>query len=256
MDRKETYNRQRYWDTWPHPNFRGLNLKTRRIIQIVLLLAIVAAGINLFLTMRERRTGLPVTKKPEVALDPDYYVTPKKLRPQDLKDAKALTLQPAWVRDGYRYTYYPYAGHSDYEHPAGTMGPLQKIDIKDVVTDRTPGSATQKQVMAIFEQGGKRYTFPIGMEENGEYKIYSDEILFIQDPHELYKHWPAATWKAIDNHEVQAGMNELQATFAIGMGVPEGTGMSNPRIVNFANNGHPLRISFTDGKATDIQPGS
>ncbi len=231
--------------------------KTSRIIQIVLLVAIVAAGINLYLTMRERRTGLVVAKRPEVALDPDYYVTPKKLRPQDLKDAKQLTQQPVWVRDGYRYTYYPYAaGRSDYDHPAGTLGPIEKLEIKDVVLDRTPGSTTQKQVMAVFERDGKRYSFPIGVRDNGQYKIYSDEVLFIQDPHELYKHWSPDIWKAVDNHQVKLGMNEFQAFFAIGMGAPEGTGTSNPRIVNFPNNGHPVRITFTDGKATDIQPGS
>lgn len=230
--------------------------KTSKIIQIVVLVAIVAAAINLYLTYRERRSGLAVAKKPEVALDPDYYVTPKKLRPQDLKDAKELTTMPVWVRDGYRYTYYPYNGRSDYDHPAGTLGPIEKLQIKDVVLDRTPGSTTQKQVMAVFEKDGKRYAFPIGMEEHGDYKIYSDEILFIQDPHELYKHWSAETWKAISNHEVKPGMNELQAFFAIGMGSPEGTGASNPRIVNFPNNGHPVRVTFTDGKATDIQQGS
>ena len=50
--------------------------------------------------------------------------------------------------------------------------------------------------------------------------------------------------------------DEIQATFAIGMGAPEGTGLSNPRIVDFPNNGHPVRITFTNGKATDIQAGS
>ena len=230
--------------------------KTSKIIQIVLLVAIAAAAINLYLTMRERRSGVSVARKPEVALDPDYYVVPKKLRPTDLKDAKELTRQPAWVREGYRFTYYPYAAHSDYQHPAGTLDPLEKLDIKDVVLDRTPGSATQKQVMAVFEEEGKRYAFPIGIYEHGDYKIYSDEILFIQDPHELYKHWTRDVWKAVDAHQVKPGMNELQASFAIGMGVPEGTGLSNPRIVNFPNGGHPLRITFTDGKATDIQPGS
>jgi len=229
--------------------------KTTRTIQIVVLVAIVAAGINLYLTFRERRAGVTVAKQPEVALDPDYYVTPKKLHPQDLKDAKELTKQPVWIRDGYRYAYYPYAGHSDFEHPAGTLGPIEKLNIKDVVLDRTPGSAVQKQVMAVFEKDGKRYAFPIGVDDNGDYKIYSDDILFIQDPRELYKHWPADVWKAIDNHEVKPGMNEIQAFFAIGVGSPEGTGMSNPRIVDFPNNGHPLRITFTNGKATEIQPG-
>ena len=229
--------------------------KTTRIVQIVVLVAIVAAGINLYLTFRERKAALTVAKQPEVALDPDYYVTPKKLHPQDLKDAKELTKQPVWVRDGYRYAYYPYAGHSDFEHMAGTLGPIEKLNIKDVVLDRTPGSASQKQVMAVFEKDGKRYAFPIGVDDNGDYKIYSDDILFIQDPHELYKHWQADVWKAIDNHEVKPGMNEIQAFFAIGVGSPEGTGMSNPRIVDFPDNGHPLRITFTNGKATDIQPG-
>ena len=229
--------------------------KTTRIIQIVVLVAIVGAGINLYLTFRERRAGLTVTKQPEVALDPDYYVAPKKLHPQDLKDAKELTRQPVWVRDGYRYAYYPYAGHSDFEHPAGTLGPIEELNIKDVVLDRTPGSSSQKQVMAVFEKDGKRYAFPIGVDDNGDYKIYSDDMLFIQDPRELYKHWPADVWKAIDNHEVTPGMNEIQAFFAIGVGSPEGTGMSNPRIVDFPDNGHPLRITFTNGKATEIQPG-
>ena len=39
--------------------------------------------------------------------NPDYYVAPKKLYPYDLKSAKQLTQQPVWVKEGYRYTYYP-----------------------------------------------------------------------------------------------------------------------------------------------------
>lgn len=230
--------------------------KTAKIIQLVLLAAILAAGVRLYLAYRESKTGLVIEKKPEVAMDPDYYVTPRKLHPQDLKDAQELTHQPAWMRAGYQYTYYPYPGHSDYDHPAGTVAPLEKLDIKSVVLDRTPGSATQKQVMAVFEKDGKRYAFPIGVDNDGDFKIYSDDLLFIQDPHELYKHWPADVWKSIDDHQVKPGMNEIQASFAIGNGAPEGTGLSNPRVVDFPNNGHPLRVTFTNGKATDIQPGS
>jgi hypothetical protein len=228
--------------------------KTTKIIQIIILVAIIVACINLYFVFRERKVQIISKETPTVALDPDYYVTPKKLHPQDLKDAKDLTKQPVWVRDGYRHAYYPYSGRIDFDHPAGTLGPIEKLEIKDVVLDSTPGSA-QKQVMAVFEKNGKRYAFPIGVDENGNYNFFSDDILFIQDPHELYKHWPAETWKAIDNHEVKPGMNELQAFFAIGMGAPEGTGTSNPRIVDFPNNGHPMRITFTDGKATNIEAG-
>lgn len=230
--------------------------RTGKVIQAILLVGLVAAGINLYIYLQQRHAAMVAPKKTEVALDPDYYVIPKKLHPQDLKDAKELTQQPVWVREGYRFAYYPYAGHTDFAHPAGTLGPIEKLNIKDIVVDRPPDSGTEKQVMAIFEKDGKRFAFPIGLDKNGDYKIYSDDILFSQDPHELYKHWPAEVWQSIYSHQMKPGMDELQASFAIGMGRPEGTGMSNPRIVDYPNNGHPLRVTYTDGKATQIEPGS
>lgn len=230
--------------------------KTSKIIQAVLLVAIVAAAINLFFYLRQRSSAASPPKKLEIRMDPDYYVTPRKLHPQNLKDAKELTQQPAWIREGYRFAYFPYAGHTDFQHEAGTLGPIEKLDIKDVVLDRAPDSGSDKQVMAVFGKDGKRYAFPIGVVAQGDYKIYSDEILFIQDPHELYKHWPADVWKQIDAHQMQPGMNELQASFAIGMGRPEGSGLENPRIVDYPNNGHPLRVTYTNGKATSVEPTS
>ena len=137
----------------------------------------------------------------EVALDPDYYVTPKKLHPQDLKDAKELTRQPVWVREGYRYTYYPYAGHSDFEHPAGTLGPIEKLDIKDVVLDRTPGSPAQKQVMAVFKKDGKRYAFPIGVEERWQLHHLQRRDPVHPGPARALQALAADIWKAIENQK-------------------------------------------------------
>lgn len=231
--------------------------RNAKLIQVVLVVAIAAAGLRFYFAMRERHDAFvappPTT---EGALDPDYYVTPKKLHPQDLKDAKDLTKQPAWIREGYRFTYYPYAEHTDFGRPVGTLGPIEKLDIVDVVVNRAPESGNQRQMMAVFKKDGKLYAFPIGMEEGGNFTIYSDDILFIQDPHQLYKHWSADVWKAIDNHEMKPGMNELQASFAIGMGAPEGSGLSDPRIVDYPNGGHPLRVTYHNGKATEIAPGS
>ena len=228
--------------------------KTARIVQLVLLVVIIAAGIRLYLYMRDRHAALVVAPQPkkEVALDADAYVSPKKLHPQDLQDAKELTHQPVWVRAGYQMVYYPYTGHTDFAHEAGRLGPIEKLDIKDVVVDRPPKG--EKQVMAVFEKDGKRYAFTIGNAEDNNFKIYSDDILFIQDPHELYKHWSPDIWQAIDAHQLKPGMNELQASFAVGVGVPEGTGSTNPRIVNYPNDGHPLRVTFDNGKATEITP--
>ena len=107
--------------------------------------------------------------------------------------------------------------------------------------------------MAVFEKDGKCYAFSIGAEDKGTYQIYSDDILFVQDPHELYKHWPADVWRAVDNHQVNPGMNELQASFAIGVGIPQGTGASNPKVVNYPNDGHPVAVTFENGKAIDVK---
>ena len=107
-------------------------------------------------------------------LNPDYYVTPKKLYPFDLKSARQLTKQPVWVKEGYRYPYYAYntaTHHTDFEHEAGMLLPIQKLSIKDVVLDTAPNGGGQKQVMALFEDGGKTYSFQIGYLKDSEYKI-------------------------------------------------------------------------------------
>jgi hypothetical protein len=80
-------------------------------------------------------------------------------------------------------------------------------------------------------------------------------MLFIQDPHQLYRHWSADVWQEIDRHQVQQGMNELQADFAIGIGLLEPGSDSIDRTLDYPNGGNPLKISFHDGKAIQIGPG-
>lgn len=228
-------------------------------IQIFLLTAIALAAARVGTILYTRHTEPAVeTSKPAPPLNPDYYVVPRKLRPYDLKSAKQLTQQPVWVIEGYRYTYYPYdpvQHRANFAHEAGLLLPLQKLEIKDVVTDITPGAPDQRQLMAVFELDGRTYAFPIGSVKNGNYQIYSDEMLYIQDPHELYKHWPADTWAAIDLHEVKPGMNEIQADFAIGMGVPQASADSAVRIVTYPNGGKPVTITYRNGKAAEIRQG-
>jgi hypothetical protein len=221
-------------------------------IQIFLSVAIVLA------VFYERSTYKPPEAKKTVALDPDYYVTPKKLRAYDLKDAKALTQGPVWVRDGYRYTYFPYdrARHrADFKHEAGLLLPIEKLQITDVVLDATPGAPDQKQLLAVFERGGKTYAFAFGATKDGAYQIYADDMLFLQDPHELYKHWPADIWEAIDKHEVRVGMKELQAELSLGLGVLKGSGLGSERVIEYPNGGKALTIVFQNGKAVEIKPG-
>jgi len=230
-------------------------------LQIVLLLGIIIAGARAAYIVYERHQGREETSKPQatLALKADYYVTPKKLHPYDLKSARELTRQPVWVRVGGQITYYPYdrlRHKAEWSHEAGTLGPLQKLEITDVATDVPPKAAGAKQVLVLFDLGGKPYAAPIGVEKSGEFKIYSDDIFFIEDPHELYRHWPPDVWKAIDTHQVQQGMSELQASFAIGMGIPVGSGDYGWRTLRYANGGKPLTITFENDKAVAMKGAS
>jgi hypothetical protein len=238
----------------------ALDPEVLKKLQIFMAAAILIAGGRAAYVVYERHeAALDRTPKQETALKADYYVTPKKLYPYDLKSARQLMEQPVWVKVGYQITYYPYDAarkKTDFAHEAGTLLPLQKLAIEDVVTGVSAQAPGVKQVLAVFSLEGKSYAVPIGAEKDGEFKIRSDDMFFVQDPHELYRHWPAEVWQKVDAHEVQAGMSELQCSFAIGMGIPEGSGDYGSRTLHYANGGKPLVISFENDKAVEIKVGA
>jgi hypothetical protein len=244
----------------------------KRRIQYLLVVAIALAAVRTGYVLYSRRAisgAAHNTEKPIAPpLDADYYVTPKKLHLYDLKSARELIKQPVWMKEGYRYAYFPYLSSSrsvDFAHEAGLLLPLQKLEIKDVVLVPTPESARrqhlpggavlrgQRQVMALFDQDGRRYAVPVGTELGGDYRIYADEMFFIQDPKQLYKHWSADVWDAVDKHQVKPGMNELQADFAIGMGVPQPSNEAEMKTVEYPNGGRPVRVMYRNGKAVEIK---
>jgi len=238
--------------------------ETRHKIQlgllVVFLLATARAG-YIFYQRHQDRLALQRQKQARAVgySNADYYVNPKKLYAYDVKSAKQLTQQPVWVKEGYRYTYYGYERSSkrvDFGHEAGTLGPIEKLAITDVVLASNKVTGQPKQVVATFEKEGKPYAVPIGYESDSEYKIYSDEIFFIEDPHDLYKHWPPDVWQAVEQHQVKPGMNEMQADFSIGMGVPDAGDTSYQKTVHYPNGGDPLVVVYQDGKAAEIKPGT
>jgi hypothetical protein len=237
----------------------------RKLLQIVLAVTILAAGVRLLVIYRERHASAPA--KPAVAppLEADYYVYPRKLYAYDLKSARQLMQQPVWMREGYKYTFYPYnprTRQADFAHEAGRLGPIEKLQITDVITVPLPKGSpkpgevrvAEREIMAVFDKEGKTFAVPFGVEKGGNYQIYADEIFYIQDPHELYKHWPADVWQNIAQHQMKPGMSEMQAAFAIGMGVTQ-SAVGDTKIVEYANHGHPLKVTFERGRAVAIVPG-
>jgi hypothetical protein len=228
-------------------------------IQLVLIIAIAIAAVRAGYVLYQRHSENEVKKAKTQAppLKKDYYVTPKKLYPYDLKSARQLTQQPVWVKEGYRYTYFPYnkTTHTlDTAHPAGLLLPIERLQIKDVVLSAAQ-DAHEQLLVALFEKNATTYGVQIGTLANGSYQIYSDELFFIQDPHELYNHWPAEVWGAIEQHEMKPGMNEMQADFAIGMGVPEISSNPGVKTVKYPNGGNPLVVTYRDGRAEEIKSG-
>src|SRR3954451_6081463 len=120
-------------------------------IQIILVLGIIVTGIRLAVILYQRHeANKPVVKQEAPLLNPDYYVSPKKLYPYDLKSAKQLTKQPVWVKEGYRYTYFAYqpaARHVDFGHDAGLLLPIEKLAITDVVVATNAVAGQPKQVV-------------------------------------------------------------------------------------------------------------
>jgi hypothetical protein len=236
--------------------------EAKKRIQIALALAIVVAGVRAGYILYQRHQDYLAAQKQAEAKNAgysnaDYYVSPKKLYPFDLKSAEQLTQQPVWVKEGYRYTYYryvPVVKSVDFAHEAGLLGPIERLEIKDVMAVAAPGG--RKQVVATFEKDEHSYAVPIGFEAQGQYKIYSDEMFYVEDPHELYKHWPADVWQAVAQHEVKPGMNELQVDFAVGMGTLDAGSSSSDRVLRYSNAGKPLVVTYRDGKAAEIKPGT
>jgi hypothetical protein len=236
---------------------------TKQKIQLALVAALVLVTARATYIFYERHQDAVAAEKKKAHdigyANADFYVIPKKLYPYDLKSAKQLTQQPVWIKEGYRYTYYPYDAASkkvDFEHEAGTLLPIEKLAIADVVTAAPKGKGQNKQAVAVFEKDGKSYAVPIGYESDGTYKFYADEMFYYEDPHELYKHWPADVWQSIDQHQVKEEMTEMEAVFAIGMGVPDAGDTSYEKTVRYPNGGKPMVIVYHDGKAAEIKSGT
>jgi hypothetical protein len=234
--------------------------EAKQKIQLFLWAAVALAALRTGYIFYERHEdSLAPVKQEATPLKTDYYVSPKKLHPYDLQSARQLTQQPVWVQVGYSYTYFPFDAarkHSDFKHAAGMLGPIERLEIKDVVTDITPGAPDQRQIMAVFRKDGKDYAFPIGTVQGSTFTIYSDDMLYIQDPHDLYKHWPANVWDAISRHEVKPGMNQLQANFALGLGSPDNLHDPDNRTVTYANGGKPVIVTFENDRAVQVKPGA
>lgn len=242
----------------------------KKKIQLSVLVFVVIATVRVgFIFYARRDTGAgPKKAEPTYSANLDDYVTPRKIVPYDLNSAKKeLDGKPLWIKTGNILPYYPYdaASHSvNFKRKAGLLPPLAKLQVKDVVLQREPValkpgqiSVVQKQVMAVFEKEGEKGAFAVsfGLNTGDDYTFSANDVFFFEDPHELYKHWPADTWSAIEQHQAKQGMNELQASFALGTNFSSDGVEYGNRTIEYANAGKPVTVVFEKNKAVSVTPG-
>ena len=228
-------------------------------------LLVIGIGVRVYLIHRERvQADRPaVVKDTRPQLTNDQLAIRRRLEPVNMEGAKVLIGKPVWVAIGGQLDYYPYSGHrADYAHSAGVLLALDELEVKDLVTQVAPKSAAtriphgDKQVLLVFTEGDspKEYAVPVGYVDGPEYKFLLDDIFFYDDPHTIYANWPAKVWAAIEAHRAEPGMNELQTGLALGQVMTTDSTDVGNRIIHYANNGHPIDVTFVNDKATEVKP--
>jgi len=243
-------------------------MKTWHKAALMIFPPVLILGVGILVIQHQRNS--PVVQKPQAAERPltdDEVVQPRKMYIADLKEAKDLAGKTVWVQAGYALDYYPYAaGRVEFANPAGVLPSIEKLEIVSVVTQKAPANlATRvplgdKQVFAVFRKGGdtKQYATAFGTIQGAgggtDETYYSDQMFYYDDPHQLYKHWPADVWQAVDQHQPKPGMNELQVAMALGTIQQSQSSDYGNRTVNYDAGGKKWAVSFVKDKATTVTP--
>lgn len=238
-------------------------MKNWQKVSIATLLVLAVFGIRVYFLWRERHA--PIVQKPQQQrrlLTDDDIVQPRKLYIDDVKSAKTLIGKTIWVQAGYELDYYPYAGHSvNFAHKVGVLPSVQALTIKDIVLQKAPASLASrvpqgdKQVYAVFSiaDDPKEYATAIGYIQGSDSTYYCDDVFYYDDPHQMYKHWPADIWQAVDQHQPKPGMNELQVAMALGVIQQSDSSEYGNRTVHYNAGGKQWDVSFQHDKATTVQ---
>lgn len=238
-------------------------MKSWQKIGLITLLVLLIVGIRIYFIWRERNA--PVVQKPHVAerkLTADDVVQPRKLYIDDLGSARDLDGKTVWVQAGFELDYYPYVDHRiEFAHKVGVLPSAQPLQIQDIITERAPVGLHSRiplgdhQVFAIFQfpNDDKQYATAIGYLQGNDSKYYCDDIFYYDDPRQMYKHWPADVWQAVDQHQPKPGMNELQTAMALGVIQQSDSSDYGNRTVHYDAGGKNWSVTFQNDKATAVK---
>jgi hypothetical protein len=241
----------------------------RKRIQIILLVGVVLAGLRVaYIFYQRHQDSVPHPAPLSYPQQADDFVRPPKIYPYDLKSAGSeLVGKTVWVRTGNVLPYYRYDSASrtaDLTHRVGLLPPLEKLEINDVIMQKAPVTplpgqvvVVHKEILAVFQKAGAsgKYAVSVGTNTGDNYAFTANDTLFFADPHDLYKHWPADVWAAIDQHKAKKGMNELQVGLALGEVVGASSGDYGNRWLQYKDDGKLVKVTFAKNQVTDIGTG-
>ena len=243
------------------PESKGSGFK--KLIFAFTAILVIAVCVRVLLIYRERQEA---AKPAAAAAAPDYtadeMVLPRREHQMSVADARALNGKRIWVfAAGQLHAYPATPAHMDYAHPGPLLLGAQPLDVVNFIEGKAPESAYSRvpkgdaQVFMLFHRAddpAKLWGTPVGYREGKFYTFLLDECFFYDDPHVLYKHWPAETWKAIDEHRAIQGMSEMQTNLALGQVSRPGPGSQGNRTIVYDNDGHPVTVTFVKDKAAEI----
>jgi hypothetical protein len=239
-------------------------MKPLKAVGLITLMVLLVGGIRGYFIWKERHAPVVVKSRYEERnLTADEVVQPRKLYIDDLKSARTLKGKSVWMQAGNQMDYYPYvSNHVDFAHKAGVLPSIQELKIEDMVTQKAPEAVLNRiphgtsQVLAVFELPGspKQYATPVGYLDGSDSKFMCDDLFFYDDPHQLYKHWPADVWQSVDAHQAKTGMSELQVTMALGNLQQSDSSNYGNRTVHYSvAGGKQVTVDYTKDHATEVK---
>jgi hypothetical protein len=238
-------------------------MKTWQKVALIVFIPVAVLAIGILIINHKRsEPGVVPQHQTERALTQDEMVQPRKLFIDDLKSARDLIGKPVWVQSGYAMDYYPYAAHHiDFARKAGALPGADRLDVKDVITEKLPADVVtriprgDKQAFIVFTLPGddKEYATAVGYIQGSDSTYYCDNVFYYDDPRTMYNFWTAPVWQAIDQHKAISGMNELQAAMALGILQQSDSSDYGNRTVQYDADGTHWSVTFENDKATQIQ---
>ncbi|QNI31845.1 hypothetical protein H7849_22880 [Alloacidobacterium dinghuense] len=238
-------------------------MKTWQKVGLSTLLVLIVFSVRIYFVWKERHEPMvQKQQRQERPLTNDDIVSPRKLYIDDVKSAKTLIGKTVWIQAGFELEYFPYAGHTiNFAHKIGVLPSVQALEVKDIALEKAPPSKTSRiprgdrQVFAVFQLPGdaSEYATPIGYEQGIDSTYFCDDIFYYDDPHQMYKHWSADVWQAVDQHQPKPGMNELQVAMALGVIQQSDSSNYGNRTVHYDAGGRQWNVSFQNDKATNVQ---